>query len=88
MSSLSPPPEIDGCKERVFKYLNENGPTTTRDFDKKRKILPKDKKHLIEKWVENGELVKWNGSQGNAPSFRVAIPGDDRIPEDVELKTN
>ena len=81
-------PEIDGCKSRVFKYLNENGPTTIRYFAKKKKILPRDEKHLIEKWVENGELVKWNGSQGNAPSLRVAIPGDDRIPEGVELITS
>lgn len=81
-------PEIDGCKELVFKYLNENGPTTIRDFDKKRKILPTNKKHLLDNWVKNGELVMWNGSQGNAPSLRVAIPGDDRIPEDVELITN
>ena len=81
-------PEIDGCKELVFKYLNENGPTTIRDFDKKRKILPTNKKHLLDNWVKNGELVMWNGSQGNAPSLRVAIPDDDRIPEDVELITN
>ena len=73
-----------------LKKIEYRGPdnSTIRDFDKKRKILPTNKKHLLDNWVKNGELVMWNGSQGNAPSLRVAIPGDDRIPEDVELITN
>lgn len=78
-------PEVDGCKSRLLNYLRTHGPTTIRDLSKKKKILPRDKKYLIQNLVENGELVKWNGSQGNAPSFRVAIPGDDRIPKGAAM---
>ena len=81
-------PEIAQCKVKLFKHLSENGPTKVRDFDKKRKILKKENKHLLNEWVRSGELAMWNGSLGNAPSLRVAIAGDDRIPADVELITN
>ena len=81
-------PAIAQCKGQVFEYLNQNGPTKVRDFDKMRKILKKEYKHLLIEWGRSGELAMWNGSIGNAPSLRVAIPGDDRIPADAELITN
>ena len=81
-------PEIAQCKGRVFEYLNQNGPTKVRDLNKRRKILKKEYNHLLNEWVRSGELAMWNGSLGNAPSLRVAIPGDDRIPADAELITN
>ena len=68
--------------------MSENGPTKIRDLNKRRKILKKEYKHLLNEWVRSGELAMWNGSQGNAPSLRVAIAGDDRIPADAELITN
>ena len=81
-------PAVAYCKGEVFKYLSEYGPTKIRDFDKMWKILKKEYKHLLSEWVRSGELAMWNGSLGNAPSLRVAIPGDDRIPADAELITN
>ena len=80
-------PAIGECKAKVFKLLQDNGPTTLRDLQRK-KFLKEGFVGLIHEWVRRGELVMWNASKGDKPSPTLCIPGDDRIPTDKPMITD
>ncbi|MDA0849275.1 MAG: DUF3987 domain-containing protein [Verrucomicrobia bacterium] len=80
-------PKTEQYKERLFQYLSNHGPTRVRDLKKKRGLLPKGQNNFLQHLVNSGELVAWDGSRSNAPSLRVALPEDDRIPKGVEFRS-
>jgi hypothetical protein len=80
-------PIVPETKATVMNYLKKNGGTTLRDLQRLAG-LKKQHSHLMSTWVKQGELVKWNSSQGNKPSPTFALVGDDRIPKDAELITD
>ena len=71
---------IESSKANVFNYLQSNGPTTARDLVRRR-LIKKENRYLLDKWVEEGELIVWDGSNGARPSPTYALLGDDRVPE-------
>ena len=75
-----------GTRDKVLDALIKNGPCSMRDFYKKAGLTKKDTE-MVMQWARDGELVMWNGSQGNKPSPTFALVGDDRIPEGVKLIT-
>ena len=74
------------CKAKVFKFLQDKGPTTLRIL--KKKFLKNGLDRLADEWVKEGELVMWNASKGDKPSPTLCIPGDDRIPTDKPMITD
>jgi hypothetical protein len=77
-------PSVNNKKKKVLDALIKNGPCSMRDFYKKAGLTKKDTE-MVMQWARDGELVMWNGSQGNKPSPTFALVGDDRIPEGVKL---
>jgi hypothetical protein len=71
---------IESSKANVFDYLQSNGPKTARDLVRRR-LIKKENRYLLDKWVEEGELIVWDGSNGARPSPTYALLGDDRVPE-------
>ena len=71
---------IESSKANVFDYLQSNGPTTARDLVRRR-LIKKENRYLLDKWVEEEELIVWDGSNGARPSPTYALLGDDRVPE-------
>ena len=69
-------------KAKVYKHLQENGPTTARDLGRKAG-LKRNSRYLLDKWVEASELVTWDASKGGQPSPTYALKGEDRVPEEI-----
>ena len=80
-------PVTDLLKSKVFEFLVKNGPASARELT--RKVgLKKKFRHLLHKWVEEGELISWNASRGPRESIHYSITGDNRAPQQQEIKNN
>jgi len=71
---------IESSKANVFEYLQSNRPSTGRDLERRR-LIKKENRYLLKKWVEEGELIVWDASNGSRPSPAYALYGDNRVPE-------
>jgi hypothetical protein len=67
-------------KSKVFEFLDKNGPTSARELTRKAGLKRKFR-HLLQKWVEEGELISWNASGGPRESIHYSITGDERAPQ-------
>jgi hypothetical protein len=75
--------ENEELKAGVYNYLHDKGPTTANALARN-SVLPKRDRHLLRRWVADGDILTWDANEGGRPSLTYAMAGDPRVPQRYE----